>query len=45
MLSELFHIQSSWWRDIADDQLAAIYGKGTMLLKAALGHVAQDEQV
>ncbi|KAH8804419.1 interferon-induced GTP-binding protein Mx2 [Xylogone sp. PMI_703] len=45
LLSELFHIQSSRWREIADDHVAAMFDEIRSFVRAALEHVARDEQV
>lgn len=44
-MSELFHLQFSRWRGIAEDHLATLYDEITVFVKAALGHITKDEQV
>ncbi|RFU28102.1 hypothetical protein B7463_g8219, partial [Scytalidium lignicola] len=45
LLSELFHIQSSRWREIAEDHVTTLFEEIKSFVRAALAHVAKDEQV
>ena len=45
LLSELFHIQSCRWRQIAEVHLVVICDEITAFVKAALKHITKDDQV
>ncbi|KAK5017524.1 hypothetical protein LTR16_000589 [Cryomyces antarcticus] len=45
LLSELFHIQSSRWHEIAENHLETLHEKITAFVIAVLHHIARDEQV
>lgn len=44
-MSELFHVQSSRWHEIAETHLETLHDKITAFVKAVLHHLAKDEQV
>ncbi|MCJ1391566.1 hypothetical protein MMC18_004430 [Xylographa bjoerkii] len=45
LLSELFHIQSGRWRDIAENHLTTIYDEIAEFVVSALSHITKDEGV
>ncbi|KAI9710012.1 MAG: hypothetical protein M1828_002341 [Chrysothrix sp. TS-e1954] len=45
LLSELFHVQSSRWQQIAQDHLNDVYDRLEYFLKTSLRHITTDERV